>query len=634
MYRILKQSLLTRLALAMATILGLAFSAMLASVFVAEISEGQASAINHAGSLRMQIYRLTLAITDEGQVGVNGDRRESVQHLLNGFTKHLHDPILVGVLNRSGDDTLVTQYQFVDLRWKREMQEVFQQIALEGKITPQSMKRMDEFVGSIDRFVSMLEQEAEQKLRLLRLIQIGLLFFTLPVVFWVMYMVTMNVAGPLRELLQGTDAFGKGDFSRRISYRSLDEFGQLAEAFNSMAEDISRLYGNLEQRVREKTSHLRRSNRSLEFLYRIARRLHVETLTESVCRDLLRDISQLVGVGPGLICLGEDSTSRAYTLASSRAAKEDGDADICNAPECATCLSTQRNALVLRFTNTDSLVRMYPTAIRDSEKQYGVLLMELPEGAELQVWQRRLLETVANHIAMALKASSRSSESRRLALLEERSVIARELHDSLAQALSYLKIQVARLDMLIRSEGSYQSLAEINSGLRDGLNSAYRQLRELLTTFRLRMGESGLNEALTYTVQEFRQRSTLLIELDNQLLNCPLDPSVEIHVIQVVREALVNVERHAEAKRTRISARFDSNGEVVVAIDDDGRGWPQAQVEQSHYGLAIMRERAHSLCGDIELKQSSLGGACVELRFNLKCAHVESASTDGVGGIV
>src|SRR3546814_10496041 len=77
--------------------------------------------------------------------------------------------------------------------------------------------------------------------------------------------------------------------------------------------------------------------------------------------------------------------------------------------------------------------------------------------------------------------------------------IARELHDSLAQALSYMKLQVSRMQTLMRRGEPVQTLETVTAELREGLNNAYRQLRELLTTFRLQIHDDGLIQELKDT---------------------------------------------------------------------------------------------------------------------------------------
>jgi two-component system nitrate/nitrite sensor histidine kinase NarX len=224
-------------------------------------------------------------------------------------------------------------------------------------------------------------------------------------------------------------------------------------------------------------------------------------------------------------------------------------------------------------------------------------------------------------------------ESRRLMLHEERSILARELHDSLAQSLSYLKIQAARLDVALRDASAQTSAdndlspragrradyegaspTEILAELRTGISSAYRQLRELLTTFRLKMVGRGLADALADTAQEFRARSHLDITLDDRLPIGLLSPNEEVHVLQITREALSNVVRHARAQRCRVSLAAHAD-RVEIIITDDGIGLRGDRGGHGHYGMTIMRERAASLGGWLEIDSPPSGGLRVRVGF-------------------
>ena len=230
----------------------------------------------------------------------------------------------------------------------------------------------------------------------------------------------------------------------------------------------------------------------------------------------------------------------------------------------------------------------------------------LAEGRPLEPWQRPLLQSLAGHVATVLDLRSRIRESRRLVLHEERSILARELHDSLAQSLSYLKIQIVRLEAALKradasrvrvssSAGAFVAESRTDAGralradrrqpsatpeeilteIRTGVSSAYRQLRELLTTFRLKIDGLGLGSALITTAEEFQARSHLTIELNDRMPADLLSPNEEVHVLQIVRESLSNIVRHAQAKHCRIELTFAAD-EAKVEISDDGVGAPLA----------------------------------------------------------
>jgi two-component system nitrate/nitrite sensor histidine kinase NarX len=293
---------------------------------------------------------------------------------------------------------------------------------------------------------------------------------------------------------------------------------------------------------------------------------------------------------------------------------------------CRACSDDGISRAFNLTTDTGTPLRVFPFPISDRDQYFGVLLVDLSQDQDPQPWQRRLLTTLAGHIGTALTVQQRMRESRRLVLHEERSIIARELHDSLAQSLSYLKIQVTRLAAALEDPDGRQKPKAVLGELRDGISSAYRQLRELLTTFRLRMDDRGLRQALQDTVQEFCERSAVDIALDDRLPVSLLTPNEEIHVLQIVREALSNVVRHANARRASVVLSVDDR-DVEVRVSDNGRGYLPPNDQAAHYGLTIMRERTLSLAGTLTLDTLSGGGTLVRLRFRQRAAG--TADTPG-----
>lgn len=632
---VLEKSLLARLGLAMATITALAFIGMLSSVIIAETTQGVAGAINQAGSLRMQSYRIATDLVYSGDMD-NATHWERTHELVKEFERSLEGPRLVGVLSDDPDNPLSAAYEGVASQWQHKIKPVLQVYVsivapkkdlepryrdigdsplaetTRGHIRQRYLSMVEGFVADIDDFVRLLEEDAESKIQHLRAIQVTSLFLTIAVVFVTMYLMHNRVLVPLRDLLSCAGAARRGDFSVRTQHSGDDELGRLGRAFNVMAEDLSKMYADLEARVREKTADLERSNRSLELLYNTTRRLTEVPLLDSAYNALLRDIERSLGVGPTTICLSDQDGRSAMRLASTRV---QGVPETCETADCQYCLgdgTTRLLDLAERY-GTDERVLSVP--IKENEQQYGVLLVELPRDMELSGWQRRLLEAVADHIAIAVNLTRKTTQDRRLALLEERNVIARELHDSLAQSLSYLKIQASRLDAALTEQEGSIGARQVVTELREGIASAYRQLRELLTTFRLQMDGRGLSAALDDAISEFRERSDLAIGLDNRIGGCQLTANEEIHILQVVREALSNVVRHAHASQVQVSLACDEDDRVIARVEDDGVGLPSSTERRHHYGLAIMNERADSLGGTVVMEPRPGGGTRVVLEF-------------------
>jgi two-component system nitrate/nitrite sensor histidine kinase NarX len=633
---IFKHSLLLRAGPAMAGIVLLALISMSSSMIIAEMLKGQAAAINQAGSLRMQSYSITtrlLAGTDRDGPGYG----ESVATALQEYEKRLDNPRLADVLPKDPADVLRAAYSQIAEEWQTDIKPLMSAYLCHagpgrcaapsavrsdiGPLKPMLVTRVHAYVQRIDRFVSLLEDAAESKIAWLRLIQGMALFLTLTVVYLAMYLLYTDVVTPLRDLLISAEHARRGDFSARVRHSGEDELGRLGHAFNVMAEDLSKLYAGLESRVRGKTADLERRNRSLELLYHTITQLAGGPVSDAAYTVLLKRIEHVLGLGPSALCLTEGAGASAAFRHASTARPDRNGAQLCSHSVCADCLGQGEAQLREIALGPQETTRVFSAPLRDREQSYGVLQIVVPPGVEFDLWQEQIIETIGRHIGIALGTRHHMVQSRRLALLEERSVIARELHDSLAQSLSYLKIQVLRLQSRLEREGNARDSLAILDELRTGLNAAYRQLRELLTTFRLKMEGRGLSRALEATVQEFGTHGAapaggaLTVSLDNRLAGCPLNVNEEIHILQIVREALSNVTRHAHAGRADVALHCDGST-VTISVDDDGVGYaPNPEGEPHHYGFVIMQERAHSLGGEVTIRRRTEGGTRVELQF-------------------
>ncbi len=619
-----RKSLLWRLGVLMALIILLALVGMGSSVVIAETTQGVATAVNQSGSLRMQSYRIATGLAS---LELPAARRypHPPMALIEEFQARFTSPRLTDAIPSDPGHQLRRAYDLVARQWDRSIAPLVKAQARGDAPAARAsfLQEADGFVANIDDMVRRLEEYAESKIEILRIVQATCMLLTILTVIVSLFLVQQRLIAPLRDLLDCAAHARKGDFTHRSQYVSEDELGRLGHAFNVMAEDLSKTYADLEKRVRNKTEDLALKNRSLDLLYATSRQVNGTPVTEQSLQLVLQDIERKLSVGPSTICLHEQgSTDPGHRFATTRRS-EGGGSQFCWQAGCRACMDVSTGLMDIADARGNRCRAMcFP--IRDRERHFGVLMVDLHNEVELEPWQGQVLETVAGHIGSALNNDHRAREDRRLVLHEERGVIARELHDSLAQSLSYLKIQISRLDASLSAGSDLDITRPILAELREGVTSAYRQLRELLTTFRLKMDGRGLNKALVDTMQEFRNRSRLEFQLDNRLPPGCLGPNEEIHVLQIVREALSNVIRHARADNARILLHT-SGEQIEVLVEDDGRGLPPGQTpdEQNpqHYGITIMKERALSLNGGIEICNLKSGGTRMRLSFRRKPAY-------------
>ncbi|MBI2380463.1 MAG: type IV pili methyl-accepting chemotaxis transducer N-terminal domain-containing protein [Gammaproteobacteria bacterium] len=591
MLALFKRSLLFRAGLAVTAIASLALVSMFGSTLVAWQGEGDAAAINLAGSLRMNAYRIAWHL-QQGDLDLA--RRRDAREL----SERLSREALTRVMPADPEDPIAEAYAGLQSHWNRHLLP-----ALDGSHPLENYSRgVDGFVAEVDAFVHKLQIRSEDRLARLRVTQGAVLFLTVLILFAGMFDLLTKVLSPLKDLMTATERWRQGDRGARVGYDGEDELGLLAHNFDAMADTIAEAQGQLEARVATKTKHLEQRNRALQLLYSISKRITEDASALSNLREILNILQEALNSGQVMLCFFREHGAGAYQIL--RSGCESGK-EHCDTSDCSACLD--------QFAGLNQGACSF--SIRDGERVIGQLAVSYGSAARIESWELELIQAVAEQIGLAAGLRRRREQEQLLALMDERTVIARELHDSLAQALSYLKLQVGRLQLLQSRGADSATLDEVTQHIQDGLNNAYRQLRELLTTFRLKTSANGLRAALAAAAAEFSERGGLPIRFEDQLGDCPLSAHEEIHCLQIAREALSNVVRHAKAHSVSVSLKHGADGAVTLVIDDDGVGLKSGHDPLQHHGMTIMRERAASVAGKLRVENREPGGTRVLLTF-------------------
>jgi two-component system nitrate/nitrite sensor histidine kinase NarX len=410
--------------------------------------------------------------------------------------------------------------------------------------------------------------------------------------------------------------FAPPEYVKNIQLSATDEFSQLERMVYEIASRLEGFKAETQWVNQACGERIRRMVQSQDFLFKFIEMINNNLLGEMTIRKMLYSLEKVLDANNVSLIFTDNDTLASERVLFSHHWPALLDRKMIEDVEDAT--SIHFIASSAEGVNTHCLAVAFPSA----RGEFGILKIEADENRVFEESEKQLVEVTAQLLSMVMGFQGREQEGRRVALLEERAAIARELHDSLAQSLSYMKIQIARLQSGLTQASSLDSYHEIVNELREGLDSAYKELRELLTTFRVHMDVRGLGSAIQTAIDEFSQRSSLSISLDNRLINCRLTVNEEFHILHVVREALSNIVRHAGANNVMISLVFQQNGTVMVTIDDDGIGYTaNREDEPHHYGQAIMKERAFSLGGDFQILARRKGGTRVRLVFTPKLAQ-------------
>ncbi len=579
--------------------------------------EGGAAAVNEAGRLRMQTWRLAQTLA--------GGDTDRLQAQLLRFDQTL-------VLLHSGDPTrpLFVPHDSDSRRALADVRQGWQDLRIRWGVGPPpapaaAALQADAFVARVDAFVTAIETQLARWTALLNAFQFVMMALALASAVALLYAAYLFVFNPLARLQAGLSRVGEGDLSARVEVGSDDEFGVLSAGFNNMAQTLQGLYQNLESRVEEKTLRLETERARLSALYEAAAFVGTATTLDELAQGFARQVRRVARADASAVRWSDESNQRYLLLASDCLPQQVVDAEQCVPAGSCFCGQRHGDAQTRVITIHASAGMQMPgqceragyetvisVPVRLHERLVGELNLFYRSVATLTEEDRALLETLASHLAGAIEGLRAGALEREAAVAEERGLLARELHDSIAQGLSFLKIQVGLLrDALQRQDPVRvdRALRELEVGVRESLSD----VRELLVHFRTRTNAEDIEPALRTTLQKFEHQTGLATHLSIEGDALPLPPDVQVQVLHVVQEALSNVRKHAQAREVWVEVQQAPQWRVEVRDDGCGFAPGVAEADQTHVGLRIMRERAQRIGAAVEVVSVPGSGTAVAL---------------------
>ena len=645
----------------------LAVMSTLGSGALAWVARSDAEAINVAGSVRMATYRLNFQIaTDfsddhpfspslhvgQNSVGDKTNAQSAKQDKLDFANKTTAEKI--DILSRDMENRLeeLQVYQLTSanrhVRINEQLKEIKEQWYQDLKPALLAQDKQgfysvsSRYIEDVNDFVGELQYRNEQRQTWQQNLQILSLLLIAIIVLIGMRRLQKSVLLPIQQLIKANNQFKRGQTQTRVSIKGYREFEVLGSSFNDMAGTIETYQRSLESEVQIKTQHLVKANQVLSLFYDFSKSLTTSQVSLYQLDDLIADFSKALPHLEFTLCIqNKYITNKNAIVLHGEKMKE-----LCKKLSCESCgikngehtksypiVHQQETFGELRVRPKSTLVmnRSFVTDGDDNADNHSNITPEqriqMTEAgsifpfvsAELDAQNDELIVALTNLISTALSLRKQRQQEHQLILFEERSTIARELHDSLAQSLSYLKIQVSVLERHLKNAGSepvqapvYQNIEQIKIGL----GSAYQQLRDLLVTFRLTIDNDNFDEALRDAASEFASKGDFNMTVHNRIMTLNLSATEQIDLIQIAREALSNISRHAKAKNVEIQLAYeDGDKYIVMSIIDDGVGMSGSVDKTQHHGLIIMKERAHNIGGELIVTDNQPQGTIVTVRF-------------------
>jgi two-component system nitrate/nitrite sensor histidine kinase NarX len=264
------------------------------------------------------------------------------------------------------------------------------------------------------------------------------------------------------------------------------------------------------------------------------------------------------------------------------------------------------------FAERDASLLAAPMVL-DGRNTIGALLVVCDRPGGFDKRQERFLNAMANQCAYLVQNERLRIELEYKAVLNERTRLAREIHDGLAQTLAFLKLQATQmLNML--SIGETEKLKELLNASHQALADAYLETRQTIDSLRTSPDE-GLQSWLEQTALEFEANTHLPIHLELRASSGDLAIEVQLQLIRIVQEALNNVRKHAHANEVWISLK-QWKSDLILEVRDDGGGFaPEDVPGLTQYGLRGMRERSELIGADFQIISTPAEGTTVRLRL-------------------
>jgi two-component system nitrate/nitrite sensor histidine kinase NarX len=635
------QKLSTRIVGLLLSFLAVALLVIGSTLLLSWQLEGSAAAINVAGSLRMDSYRLAMLA---GQLdGSAAQANETgAAALLNAQLTRIdatlallqrgdpQRPLLLAPTSAIGDAFAAVQRQ-----WRAELAPRTRGL-LARKPAPAAEVRAvqqlaERFVPGVDLLVQRIERDSEGRTFWLRASQLLLLALALVGAVSIIYLLFDMIVAPVTRLQAGIERMREHDFSVRLPVESSDEFGVLARGFNQMADKLRDSYANLEQRVHGKTAELEQQNRELALLYDSAAFLQQQQPAEAMCEGFLRRISEYFRADGGSVRILDPNRGNLHMLVHHGISEKMVESERCL--KVGECLCGE--AVVSKLAVIHDLRRIdgphtlqchregFATIsifhIFAQRQHLGFFNLHFRATMVFSAAQTALLETLGQLLGTAIENQRLQGRERELAISEERNLVAQGLHDSIAQGLNYLNLQVQMLEQSLISQ-RFDEVESIVPALRAGVEESYQDVRELLHNFRTRLQEGNLVSSLETVVDKFRRQSGIEVEMAADSDGAPFPREHQLQLLFIVQEALSNVRKHAGAGRVWL--RLTDGEDFALSIRDDGHGFdPQAldKLGGAHVGITIMRERAQRIGARLDVQ--SAPGAGTEVLLHLARAE-------------
>jgi nitrate/nitrite-specific signal transduction histidine kinase len=631
-------SIRAKLSTVFVSFLLLVAASVMATFLTIETQTADALVINLAGRQRMLTQKMTKAV-----LGIARDPASSYQAELEE-TVRLFDRTLAALQDGGNvryDDTIVTLPATTNAAIRAQLDTVaglwsqfHAHIEVVQTTSPPSPSFDRAVLGveslslvilqEMDRAVQLYEAAAGAKLAHLRTIQA--LFFITAVGLLVAGYLTIQrtLVIPLSGLEEATQRIAAGDLRTTLGAMPVasSEIRALSHSFEEMRHELAVSQRALERKANELEMRVEQRTQQLAALFEISADISSRLEIDDVLKSIVDKTCALTGGEVAVLCLF-DAAAECLNVAATSGAEE---AFIVLPPATIDGVTVQ--SLENRFSHGDCKCPLLHPEFRRSHlevplhlgnRTFGMLCVGHRQDAHFEGEETRLLSLLADAGAVALENARSVVQAEDAATLAERERIVVEIHDGLAQTLSYLNMRLHVIEDLI-AEKDLSEVPDHLALMRHTAEKAAREVRRLMADLRADAEASlTLQASLRQALNDFGDEHQIEIDFQAEV-ETPIQesPQVQEQVLRVVLEALTNVRKHADVPRATVTL-VQHDTRAVVRIQDDGPGFDaNASTDGGHhFGLRVMATRAEWIGGELAIESTPGQGTAVTLRWSL-----------------
>jgi two-component system nitrate/nitrite sensor histidine kinase NarX len=437
---------------------------------------------------------------------------------------------------------------------------------------------------------------------------------------------------PLVQLEQSVTEVCEGAPNVHLAMENVGVLGPMVRDIDSINDELAEVYDDMQERVDRQTRRLAQQTATLKTLYDVAASINQAGNLDDLLARFLRILKEMVNGRSATVSLitseerirlvgsigldGNFLSGRAQLpLHLCECGKTLSQGDILCEQDVQRCSQAVGRPMFGR----DEIERL-EVPLEYQGEQFGTYHLYVDKGSlEGRGDLLDLLFTIGSHLGMAIAKQRLDEEAHRLSIMEERTTLAHELHDSLAQTLASLRFQARMLeDALEKSVVAEEARADLQR-ISSGIDEAHTELRELLNSFLAPAEQQGLDPELKKLTRRFRQETGIPVFFQRDCPNINLTTGEEKQILRIAQECLANVRKHAGAHNVRILLTCRGSGEYRLLVEDDGIGFDDSTrtgEPGEQIGLTIMEERARRLGGQLAIESEPGEGTRVELVYN------------------